>query len=285
MIDPLERRLRELGREPGQHVDIDYRFAQGQPERLPGLLAELLQLRPDLLLTAGPRPTILVRDVAATLPPRLPVVAVHVDDPVQLGVAESYARPGGRFTGLSAPSGILEKRLQLLKDLLPRARAFAILSNPLTNPVDLLRRDAPTWERHLGVSLSLPTARTPDEFATAFEGLAHDRVDAIAILADATFYTHRAALGALCERHRLPAVVGGRGYLDAVGVISYQGDIAELFRRAASVVVKILDGTPAGDLPWEQSTKMELVVHAARARALGLRVPQSVLVSADHVIA
>ncbi len=285
MVDPLVEGLRALGWVPGQHVDIEYRWADGQPERLPALLAELLKLEPSLLLTAGPRPAMLARDAGATLPASLPVLAVAVDDPVEMGLAVSYARPGGRFTGLSgAFAGILQKRLQLLKQLLPQARRFAVLANPLTNSVAELQRDLPEWERQLGVSLQAVTARSADEFDTAFATMVRDGVAAVAILADATFYVNREAIGALCMRHRLPAVVGGSGYLDAVGVISYQGDFAELFRRAATLAVKLLEGTRPGDIPWEQSTKLELVVNLSRAKALSLRVPQSVLVSADEVI-
>jgi putative tryptophan/tyrosine transport system substrate-binding protein len=281
-IAPLERGLRALGWTPGEQLDIEYRWAEGRLERLPGLLAELLKLEPALLVAVGPRPVIVARDAGGTLP----VVAVHVDDPVNMGVAASYQRPGGRFTGISgAFAGILDKRLQILKDLLPDAPAFAILANPLTNPMDGVVRSLPDWQRQLGgIALHLHRASAPAEFESAFAAMLRQRVAGLAILADATFWTHRAALGALCAKHRLPAVVGGAGFLDSVGVASYQGDIAAMAHRAASLVDRILKGTPPCEIPWEQSTKLELVVSAKAARALGLSVPRSLLVNADQVI-
>jgi putative ABC transport system substrate-binding protein len=284
-VGPFENGLRAAGRAPGQRLEIAYRFADGQADRLPALLVELLRLEPDLLVAAGPHPALVIRDAMATLPTALQVLMVAIDDPVSLGLAASYARPGGRFTGNSAAfRGILPRRLQLMKDVMPQARRFAILANPLTAPMAELESDLPRWERELGVSLRIVTARRPDEFDAAFAVMVRERVDAAVVLADATFYTHREQLGALCERHRLPAAVGGAGYLESIGVVSFQGDFAELFRRAAAMTVRILDGTPAGEIPWEQSTKHELIVHLKRARALGLNVPQRVLVAADEVI-
>lgn len=282
MVEPLERGLRELGRTPGEHLDIEYRWAEGRLERLPALLAELLKLEPALLVAAGPRPVIVARDAGVTLP----VVAVHVDDPVNMGLAASYQRPGGRFTGISgAFAGILDKRLQLLKDMRPEARAFAILANPLTNPIDGLQRSLPDWQRQLGgTALHLHRASAPAEFDAAFTAMLGQQVAGVAILADATFWLHRAVLGALCTKHRLPAVVGGAGWLESVGVASYQGDVAAMAYRAASLVDRILKGTPPGDIPWEQSTKLELVVSAKAARALGLRLPPSLRINADQII-
>lgn len=280
MIDPFEQGLRALGWAPGQELDIEYRWAGGQPERLPALLAELLKLEPTLLVAAGPRPLIVARDAGVALP----VLALHVDDPVTLGVAISYQRPGGRFTGISGPGGVLPRRLQLLKDMLPGARALGILANPLTHGVDALLREVPEWERKLDIALHVQNASAADQFDAAFATLVRQKIAGLAILADATFWTHRAALGALCTKHRLPAVMGGAGYLDSVGVASYQADIAEMFRRGASFVDKILKGTPPGAIPWEQATRFELVVNAKAARAIGLRLPQSLLVSADGVI-
>ena len=215
----------------------------------------------------------------------LPVVAVAIDDPVASGLAASIARPGGQITGLSgACGGILEKRLQLMKDLLPQARRFAVLANPLTNPVAGITLELPDWERRLGVEIVLVVASEPAQFDAAFESMARQQVQAVAILADTVFWTHRARLGELCARHRLPAVVGGSGYLADVGLVSYQGDFAALNRRAGSFIDKILKGTKPGEIPFEQSSELEPVVNMKAARALGLRIPQSILVSADEVI-
>lgn len=280
MVQPLEDGLRTLGLAPGRQVELVYRWADAQLDRLPGLLAELMALRPNVLVASGPRPGLVIRDAGGSLP----TVVVPVDDPVTMGFAASYARPGGRFTGLSGPDGILEKRMQLLKDLLPDARRFGILGNPLTNPLDDIGAALPKWERQLGIGLQLVTVRTPDDLDIAVATLRRQQCDGVVALADAMIYSHRARLGALTLQHRLPTVVGGNGYLDSLGVASYQADFSELFRRAAGSVAKILKGTPPGEIPWEQSTKMELAVNLKTARALGLRVPRSLLVSADEVI-
>ena len=281
MVDPFRQGLRELGYVEGQNLAIEFRWAEGKPERLPGLLAELIRLEPDVLVTTGPRPPMLAKDATSTIP----VVAVAVDDPVQMGLAASFARPGGNITGISAAfRGILAKRLQLLKDIVPKARGFAILLNPETASRKEISDEVPNWERILGVKVLLLETRGPDEFDAAFEAMAKDRVEGVAILADATFFVHRARLGELCIKHRLPSVWGHKDYLGSGGIASYQGDFAAMFRRSASLVDKILKGTKPGDIPFEQATKLDLVVNLKAARALGLTIPQSVLVSADEVI-
>ena len=282
-VEPLRQGLRELGYVEGQNFTIEFRWNEGKQERLPGLLAELIALAPDVLVTIGPRVAILAKDATTTIP----VVALGVDDPVVAGLAVSYARPGRNITGLSgAFQGILEKRLQLMKDIVPAARRFAVLINPFTyrraNFEKYLQEQ--NLEGALGVQVIVLEARGPDDFDAAFATMARERVDAVAVLADSTFWTHRARLGELCIKHRLPSVWGGAGYLEAGGLLSFQGDFAAISRRAASFVDKILKGTKPGDIPFEQATKLELVVNLKAAKALGLTVPQSVLALADEVI-
>ena len=280
-VDPLRQGLRELGYVEGQNYAFEFRWAEGKQELFPGLLAELIALAPDVLVTVGNPSAMLAKDATTTIP----VVALAVDDPVEMGLAVSYARPGRNITGLSgAFQGILAKRLQLLKDIVPAARRFAVLTNPFANTRADLEKGRPNWERTLGVQVMVLEARGPDDFDDAFATMARERVDAVAVLADSTFWTHRARLGALCIKHRLPSVWGGAGYLDAGGLVSYQGDFTAMARRSASFVDKILKGTKPGDIPFEQSTKLELVVNLKAAKALGLTVPQSVLVGADEVI-
>ena len=285
-VEPLRQGLRELGHVEGQNYAFEFRWAEGKPERLPGLLAELIALAPDVLVTTGGGPAMLVKDATTTIP----VVAIAVDDPVVMGLAVSHARPGRNITGLSgAFQGILEKRLQLLKDIVPAARRFAVLTNPFTYGRAELEKylQKQNLEGVLGVQVMVLEARGPDDFDAAFTTMARERVDAVAVLADATFWTHRARLGELCIKHRLPSVwghAGYLGYLDAGGLVSYQGDFAAMARRLASFVDKILKGTKPGDIPFEQATKLELVVNLKAAKALGLTISQSVLVSADEVI-
>ena len=282
-VEPFRQGLRELGYVEGQNFTIEFRWQEGKQERLPGLLAELIALAPDVLVTIGPRVAVLAKDATTTIP----VVALGVDDPVAAGLAVSHARPGRNITGLSgAFQGILEKRLQLMKDIVPAARRFAVLTNPLSYGRAEIEKNLQeqNLEGVLGVRLMVLEARGPDDFEAAFATMARERVDAVAVLADSTYWTHRARIGELCTKHRLPSVWGGAGYLDAGGLVSYQGDFAALSRRAASFVDKILKGTKPGDIAFEQATKLELVVNLKAAKALGLTIPQSVLLGADEVI-
>lgn len=280
-VEPLRQGLRELGYVEGRNLSIEFRWAEGKFERLPGLLDELLRLDPDVLVASGPRPALVAKNAAKTLP----IVAVAVDDPVQTGLAESHTRPGGNFTGLSAAfTGMLQKRLQLLKEVLPAALRFAVLFNPDSVSRASMLPSVPRWEQGLGITAQLLEIRGPEDFEPAFAALARGRTDGVAILADAMVWVHRARLGELCMKYRLPSIWGGAPYLDAGGLLSYQGDFRALFHRAAAFVDKILRGTPPGDIPFEQGTKLELAVNLKAARALGLIIPQSVLVSADEVI-
>ena len=282
-VDPLRQGLRELGYVEGQNFTIEFRWQEGKQERLPGLLAELIALAPDVLVTIGPRAAVVAKDATTTIP----VVALAVDDPVVAGLAVSHARPGRNITGLSgAFQGILEKRLQLMKAIVPAARRFAVLSNPFSYGRAELEKylHEQNFEGVLGVQVMVLDARGPDDFDAAFATMARERVDAVAVLADAMFWTHRARLGELCTKHRLPSVWGGAGYLEAGGLVSYQGDFVAMARRSASFIDKILKGTKPGDIPFEQATKLELVVNLKAAKALGLTIPRSVLVGADAVI-
>jgi putative ABC transport system substrate-binding protein len=280
-VEPLRAGLRERGWVEGRNLVIDWRFAEGRPERMPALMAELLALNPDVLVTIGPRPALLAKDSAG----RVPVVALAIDDPVDMGLATSRARPGGQITGLvGAFDGILSRRLQLLKDFVPDAKRAAILMNPATLPRSMLDRDLPEFTRMLGIPIVVFEAPRPEDYEAVFAAMVRDRADGVLVLADASFFVHRMDLGRLCLKHRLPSIWGGRDYLEGGGLASFQGDYAELSRRAGALVDKILKGTPPGEIPFEQSTKFELVVNLKGARALGLKVPQSVLVSADEVI-
>lgn len=279
-VEQLREGLAELGRTDGRDVELQFRFAEGRPERLPGLLDELLKLQPTLLVAAGPRPVIVARDAKIGLP----VVAVAIDDPVAMGIAQTAARPGGQFTGISAAfDGILQRRLQLLADLVPGPRRFAVLMNPLTLRPQGLRDTLQPLEAQLGPVVQVE-ASAPADVDAAFKTLARERINGLVVLADSTFYVLRHDIGARCLALKLPSVWGGRSYLDAGGVASYQGDFGALYRRSAALIDKILKGTPPGDIPFEQGRKFELVLNLRAARALGLSIPASVRVSADAVI-
>jgi putative ABC transport system substrate-binding protein len=280
-VDPLRAGLRDAGWVEGRNLTIDWRFAEGRPERLPALLAELMALSPDVLVTLGPRPALLAKDAAG----RLPVVAVAIDDPVDMGLAPSRTRPGGNMTGtVGAFEGLLSRRLQLLKDFVPDAKRFVVVMNPATLSRPILDRDLPELSRRLGIEIVVFEAPQPADYEAVFAAMVRDRADGVLVLADATFYAHRMGLGRLCLKHRLPSIWGGRDFLEGGGLASFQGDFAELSRRAGALVDKILKGRPPGEIPFEQSTKFELVVNLKGARALGIKVPQRVLVAADEVI-
>jgi len=283
IVEPFLQGLRERGRVEGADLAIEFRWAEGWPDRIPGLVAELLRLDPDVLVTSGPRPAILVRDATRTVP----VVAIFIDDPVQIGLAETFARPGRNFTGVSSFGiELLAKRLELMKQLVPTARRIGILSNPVTTAGTRADFEAAVrpFEQGLGIQVVIVDAAAPEEFDAAFGAFSRQGVDGVLILADATFYAHRARLAELCTRHRLPSVWGGRDYLEGGGLASYQSDIPHMFRRGAYLVDAVLRGAKPAETPFERATKLELAVNLKGARALGITVPQSVLLAADVVI-
>lgn len=281
-VEPFRQAMRELGWTEGQNLaPIEFRWAEGQDERYPALLDELLRLNLDLLVTVGLRAALLAKEGTRTLP----IVAIGVDDPVQMGLVASIARPGGNITGISAAfTGLLAKRLQLLKDIVPAARRFAVVFNPATAPPKSLADAVPRWEAGLGVAVSLAEVRGPDDFDAAFAALVRERVNGVLVLADPMIWVQRAKLGELCLKHRLPSVWGAGAYLDAGGLASYQGDFPAMWRRGAALVDKILKGTKPGEIAFEQGTKLELIVNLKGARALGITIPKSLLLSADEVI-
>lgn len=281
MVEPFNRGLRELGYVDGHNIRIDYRWSEGRPDRLPGLLAELLQLQPDVLVTSGPRPSELAKSATRSIP----IVALAVNDPVLTGLAESLARPGGNITGISSWGGeLVARRLQLLKDLVPSVRRYAVLTNPITASSGELTTFLAGYARTMGVDIRLYEASEPGAFEPVFAAMERDQVGAVLVLADATFYLHRARLAELCTSRRLPSVWGGREYLEGGGLASFQSDFAAIFHRGAALVDKILKGAKAGEMPFERASKLELVVNRKAARALGITVPAAVLVAADEVI-
>lgn len=280
-VDPLRLGLRELGHVEGHNLVVDLHFADGRPERLSALVAELMQQRPDVLVTTGTRPVMAAKDATSSLP----IVAVAIDDPVKMGLAESYVRPGRNITGVSAAfHGIFAKRFQLLKNIVPKARKFAVLYQPDTVPREDVAKGIARDAQALAVPVLMLEARGPEEMDAAFATMTKEGVDAVSILADTIYWIHRVRLAELCQKHRLPAVWPHKGHLEAGGLISYQGNFAAMFKRSAALVDKILKGTSPGDIPFEQATKLELVVNLKAAKAIGLTIPQSVLLSADEVI-
>jgi putative ABC transport system substrate-binding protein len=274
--------LRELGWVEGQNTVIDYRYAEGRFDRLPGLAAELVRLKVDIIVAAPTPAAAAAKKATGTIP----IVMIAVGDPVGLGLIASLARPGGNVTGLSFSVGpeILGKQLELLKETVPKLRRVAILSNP-ANPVQPGQiREVNVAARSLGVQLQFLEARGPNEFDGAFAAMAKERVGALLVLADSMLIAHRTRLADLAARSRLPAAYGTREDVEAGGLMSYGPSLRDLFRRGATFVDKILKGAKPADLPVEQPTKFELVINLKTAKALGLTIPPSLLGRADEII-
>jgi putative ABC transport system substrate-binding protein len=281
VVEPFCQGLRELGHVEGQNLSIEFRWAEARHERLAGLASELLQLDIDVLVAAFPAPAVVAKNATRSLP----IVAVGVDDPVAMGLAATMASPGGNVTGISSWGlELLAKRLQLLRDLVRAARRVAVLLNPNAGQRNDLERRFADWERSLGADIRVYEAREARDFEALFAAMARDRVDGLVVLADANTYTHRMRLNELCIQRRVPSVWGGRDFLTGGGLASYQSDFRAIFRRAATLVDKILKGAKPAEIPFEQATKLELIVDLKAAKALGITVPQALLLGADEVI-
>src|SRR5438132_3620966 len=283
LLDAFRQGLRELGWVEGQNIVIDYRYAEGRVDRLPDLAAELVRLKVDLIVaSAGTQAATAAKNATGTIP----IVMIAVRDPVGTGLIASLARPGGNVTGVSGYTGleIVAKQLELLKEIVPKIRRVAILSNPANAYHQLAITEVNVAARSLGVQLQLLEARGPNEFDGAFAAMATERVGALLVLSDAIFSSHRTRLADLAARSRLPAAYGVRESVEAGGPMSYGPTFLDLFRRSAAYVDKILKGAKPGDLPVEQPTKVELVINLTTAKALGLEVPPLLIAQADELI-
>ena len=277
--------LRDLGYVEGRNVVIEYRDAEGKLERLPALAAELVALKVDVILVGGgTRVTLAAMQATRTIP----IVFTGVGDPVDSGLVTSLARPGGNVTGLSSLGPeLIGKRLELLKQAVPGVDRVAVLFLPgaLGERTDKdMLTGAEVAARALGVRLQFVEARGPDEFARAFSDMSSARAGALTVLPSNRFLREHRRLVDLAAENRLPAVYTSREFVDAGGFMSYGANSADLHRRAATYVDKILNGAKPGNLPVEQPTKFELVINLKAAKALGLTIPQSVRVHADELI-
>jgi len=277
--------LRDLGYVEGGNVVIEYRDAEGKPERLPALAAELVGLKVDVIFVGGGTLAALAAMQATRT---VPIVFAGVADPVGSGLGTSLARPGGNVTGLSmlAPE-LVGKCLELLTQAVPGVSRVAVLWHPGAlgerTSKDMLK-EAEVAARALGVRLQFVEARGPAYFDRAFSDMTKARAGALTVLTSNMFFIERRRLVDLAAKHRLPAVYQWREGVDAGGLMAYGPNVTDLFRRAAPYVDKILKGAKPGDLPVEQPTKFELVINLKTAKALGLTIPQSLLIRADEVI-
>jgi putative tryptophan/tyrosine transport system substrate-binding protein len=282
-LEEFRQGLRDLGWIEGHNVIIEYRYAEGQPARLPALASELVRHNMDVIV-AAPTPAALAAMHATRT---IPIVGISLTEPVRVGIAASLARPGGNVTGVTygLDSKIFGKQLELLKEAVPRVPRVAVLSNPAGTPAHPFMIDGVTTAaRSLGVHLQLLAARASNEFDGAFAAMAQGRAGALLMIGDPLFFIHRVRLAELALKNRLPSMSTQGQWVEAGGLISYGPSVPDQYRRAATYVDKVLKGARPADLPIEEPTKFELVVNARTAKALGLAIPQSLLLRADQVI-
>lgn len=278
----FKQTLRELGYVEGSNVAIEYRSAEGKYDRFTAIAEELVQLKVNVILADDGTPSVIAaRNTTRTIP----IVFTVVNDPVASGIVKSLGHPGSNVTGLALQSPeTTAKRLQMLKEMVPAVRRVAVLVNPRNESIDVWRRDLPAAARKLDVELNVVEARTTSEIEAAFDNAVRTSADALIVFDDALFYAEAARIGSLATRSRLP-VMGGNSVIAEAGCLaSYGANRLDLVRRSAIFVDKILKGTSPADLPIEQASKFDLVINQKTAKALGLMVPQALLLRADHVI-
>jgi putative ABC transport system substrate-binding protein len=274
--------LREFGYVEGQNITIEYRGAELKAERFPGIMAELVHLGVDVIALPCGSALDAARQATSTIP--LVVVACNVDL-LRSGIIASLARPGGNITGMSKLSPELaQKRLELLKEVVPKASRVAVLWNPSVSEFATDWEELQAAARQLGATLQSMEFRTPDDFGRAFVAMTKEHAEAFTTFSDPAIFFSPDRVVSLAAKHRLPAIYPFREGPAAGGLMSYGADILDLVRRSAHYVAKILKGAKPADLPVEQPTKFELVINMKTAKALGLTIPQSVLMRADEII-
>ncbi len=265
----------------GQDAALEIRNANGRPERLPGLAAELVRLKVEIILAVS-NPAIAAAQKATT---SIPIVMLLASEPVALGFVASLARPGGNITGLTSQTpDTAGKRLQLLKEVVPNLSRVAVLWDPGFLGGRELFRNAEAAAPRLGLQLQLAAAQSSGELNGAFAAMRRERADAVFFVGSPTLFAHRIRIAELAVKHRLPTMCALREYVEAGCLIGYGASLIDQCGRAAYFVDRILKGAKPADLPVEQPTKYELVINAKTAKALGLTIPQSLLLRADEII-
>jgi putative tryptophan/tyrosine transport system substrate-binding protein len=278
--DAFRQRLRELGYVEGKNIAIEGRYAEGQLERLPDLAAELVRLKVDVIVARGLPAARAAKEATATIP-----IVIQGGDPVRTGLVASLAHPGGNVTGFSdATVDVITKRLELLKEVAPKVSQVAILWNPAnpTNPLQL--KDSQAAGPALGLKLLALDVKGVDDFERVFAAIKKDRAGGLLVPADPMFGSQRKRIIDFATKNRLPAIYSSSENAEAGGLMSYGTNFADLYRRVADYVDKILKGTKPADLPIEQPMKFEFVINLKAAKQIGLTIPPNVLARADRVI-
>ena len=282
-LEAFRQQLRELGWIEGRNLAIEYRFADGRVDRLPGLVDEVIRLKVDLIV-AGPTPAALAAKKATAT---IPIVGISLTEPVAAGIVASLARPGGNVTGVAYAFGteIFGKQLELLRDVTPGVRRVAVLANPTATPAYPQMLEATkTAARSMGLELRLLEVRGAEEFDGAFAAMGKEGARALLVMGHPVFFRHRARLADLALKHRLPSMSTQEQWVDAGGLMSYGPNFVDIYRRGAVYVDRILRGAKPEDLPIEQPTNVALVLNLKTAKRLGLTIPLAVRQRADQVI-
>ena len=281
LVGPFRDGLRALGYEEGRNIVIEYRWAEGKYERFPALIAELIALKVDVIVTAGTPASLAVKKATTSIP----LVMVAVGEPVATGLVASLGRPGGNITGLTSMSSEMEgKRLELLKEVVPKISHVAVLWNA-ASPIQAIEEgEVRAAAQVLGMKMLSLGVRTQEEIEDALAAIVRERPGALLVLADRLFLHHRTHIMDFAAQHRLPGVHAYRELVEAGGLMSYGPSYADMHRRAATYVDKILKGAKPADLPVERPVKFELVVNLKAAKELGLTIPPTLLGRADEVI-
>src|SRR6516162_5945301 len=279
----FRKALNEAGYIEGQNVMVEYHWLEGQYNRLPTLMADLVRRRVAVIATPAFTAAAPVAKAATTT---IPIVFGVAEDPVKLGLVASFARPGGNATGINfLVSEVAAKRLGLLHDLVPKAVRIAVLINPANAPTaETTLRETSEAAHGLGLQIQILNASTSREIEAAFATLVRERADALFIAPDGLFTSRRVQFATLAAHHRVPAAYFSREFVEVGGLMSYGSDISDVYRQVGVYTGQILKGAKPADLPVVQSTKFEFVINMQTAKALGLEVPPQLLASADEVI-
>lgn len=280
-VDIFVRALQDHGYTDGKNIVIEYRFAEGKPDRMSGLAADLVRSKVDAIFASGPGAILVLKQATKTIP----IVFFSTSDPVGLGIVANLAHPGGNFTGMSAlASDLWPKRLELLKEISPKLSRVAMVWNKGNAAMNLEAKATQEVAEPLGVALQDRGIKDPAELEVIFAAMAKDRPDAFLTLVDPFLSTYQKRILDFLTTNRLPAIFESKEWVEAGGLVSYGPDYAELYRRAATQMDKILKGAKPADLPVEQPTKFELVINLKAAKQIGLTIPPNVLARADRVI-
>ena len=279
-LNAFVQRLRELGWNEGRTIAIEIRWAEGRNERLAETAAEFVRRKVDVIVTSATPPTVAAKQATSVIP----IVFAAVGDPVGIGVVESLARPGGNATGLSLQqTDAAGKRLEVLREVMPGLRRLAIMANSGNPSAGLDMREAQATARALGLEAVTSEVLRPEDIAPAFDAL-KGNVEALYVCGDPLAVTNRVRINTLALGARLPTMFGAREYVEAGGLMSYGANFLDLYRRTAELVDKVLRGSKPADIPVEQPTKFDLIINLTTAKALGLKIPPTVLARADEVI-